>query len=182
MYGSRPGYLFGMPSTDEPGTGPLIDERWVGPWLRRAALVVVLAFVCAGLVNVFGQQAGSSETTAPAADVRVEAPTRLRSGLIAEGVIRVRARERIARPRVVLGEAWADGITVNTTTPEPESEDTDGPRPVLAFSELAAGDELVLRIAFQVNPTTVGRRPQDVELRDGDRVIARVRRTLTVFP
>jgi hypothetical protein len=37
-------------------------------------------------------------------------------------------------------------------------------------------------IPFQVNPTTVGRRTQELELRDGDRRIAAVERTLTVFP
>jgi hypothetical protein len=53
---------------------------------------------------------------------------------------------------------------------------------VLAYGELPAGRSLTVRIAFQVNPTTIGTRPQDVELRDGDRAIASVARTVTVFP
>jgi hypothetical protein len=35
---------------------------------------------------------------------------------------------------------------------------------------------------FQVNPTTVGRQSQNVELLDGDTHIATIERTLTVFP
>ena len=35
---------------------------------------------------------------------------------------------------------------------------------------------------FQVDPTNIGRRAQNVELDDGDTTILRVRRTLTIFP
>ena len=35
---------------------------------------------------------------------------------------------------------------------------------------------------FQVNPTNVGRRSADVELYDGETLIATVERTMTVFP
>jgi hypothetical protein len=35
---------------------------------------------------------------------------------------------------------------------------------------------------FQVNPTNVGRRSQDVELRDGDRLLARADRAVTILP
>jgi len=35
---------------------------------------------------------------------------------------------------------------------------------------------------FQVEPTTVGRRSQDVVLRDGSRQLVEIRRAVTVFP
>ena len=35
---------------------------------------------------------------------------------------------------------------------------------------------------FQVNPTNVGRRSGNVELYDGESLIATVHRTITVFP
>jgi hypothetical protein len=34
----------------------------------------------------------------------------------------------------------------------------------------------------QVNPTTVGRRPQTVQLYDGDREILELPRSITIFP
>ena len=40
----------------------------------------------------------------------------------------------------------------------------------------------VLFIHLQVNPTNVGHRSQDVELRDGDTALAHIDRTITVFP
>jgi hypothetical protein len=39
-----------------------------------------------------------------------------------------------------------------------------------------------VRIALQVNPTTIGRRRQETWVRDGSRTVAQVRRTLTIFP
>ena len=35
---------------------------------------------------------------------------------------------------------------------------------------------------FQVNPTTVGRRSQDVELYDGERKLLNIHRTITIWP
>jgi len=35
---------------------------------------------------------------------------------------------------------------------------------------------------LQANPTTAGRRDQRVELRDGDRTLASIERTVNVFP
>jgi hypothetical protein len=53
---------------------------------------------------------------------------------------------------------------------------------VLAYGELPAGDGLTARIQFQVNPTRLGTAPQGVELRDGDRPLVGVERTVVVFP
>lgn len=40
----------------------------------------------------------------------------------------------------------------------------------------------VFYLQFQLNPTDVGRRTEDVELNDGTRPIVRIERTATVFP
>jgi hypothetical protein len=45
-----------------------------------------------------------------------------------------------------------------------------------------AGEKHVLYIQFQVNPTTVGRRSQDVELYDGGEHLLTRTHTITVFP
>jgi hypothetical protein len=41
---------------------------------------------------------------------------------------------------------------------------------------------LTFWISLQVNPTNVGRRPQNVWLYDGSSLIAVIHRTITVFP
>ena len=152
------------------------------PWLRRIILAVIAVFLALALANVFGQRATTSTATAPAATLTVEAPHRLRGGLLAQGFIRVEATRRIAKPRLVLSNGWIDGITINTISPQAVDQESDGDRLVLAYGELPAGDTLSVWIEFQVNPTAVHMRSQDVELRDGDVPLARVSRTLTVFP
>ena len=42
--------------------------------------------------------------------------------------------------------------------------------------------KLVVFLQYQVNPTNIGRRSQDVELYDGETLLAAVDRTLTVYP
>jgi hypothetical protein len=153
------------------------------PWVRRIVLALVVAFLGLGLANVFGQRATTSSASEPAAALTVEAPDTVRGGLMAQGLIRVEARQRIARPRLVLGKGWIDAVTINTISPEAaDQENAEGDGLVLAYGELPAGETLTVRIQFQVNPTAVHTEPQDVELRDGDVPLARVSRGLTVFP
>jgi len=152
------------------------------PWTRRIVLALLVAFLGLGLAGVFGQRATTGSASGPAAALTVEVPGTLRGGLLAQGLIRVEARQRIARPRLVLAKGWIEGITINTVVPEAADQDVDGDRLVLAYGELAAGDTLTVRVQFQVNPTAVHTEPQDVELRDGDVPLVRVSRGLTVFP
>jgi hypothetical protein len=152
------------------------------PWVRRIVLAVIVAFLGLGLASVFGQRATTSSASGPAASLTVEAPAEVRGGLLAQGLIRVEARRRIAKPRLVLSRGWIEGITINTIIPEAADQEDGGDHLTLAYGELPAGDTLTVRIQFQVNPTTVHTEPQDVELRDGDVPLARVSRRLTVFP
>lgn len=152
------------------------------PWVRRAVLVLLLALVALGLANVFGQKAATSSAAGAAAELTLEAPDRLRGGVLGQGTIRVDAAQRVAQPRLVLDEGWIDGMTINTISPEAADQGTDDGRPVLSYDELPAGDSLTVRISYQVNPTTIGSRPGGVVLLDGDREIARVNRTIVVFP
>ena len=52
----------------------------------------------------------------------------------------------------------------------------------MTFPALKAGRSLVVWIYFQVNPTNLGNRSQDVELDDGTRQLASIHRSVTVWP
>ncbi len=180
-----------MPDAPPPVTPPadLSVERHrdlVGrayePWVRRAVLAIFVAIAALGLANVFGQRATTSSASGAAAELTLEAPDRLRGGIIAQGTIEVRAIERIAQPRLVLDPGWIDGMTINTISPAAAAEGSDQGRTVLAYGELGAGDTLTVRISYQVNPTDLGSQAGGVALLDGDRQIARVDRTIVVFP
>jgi len=116
------------------------------------------------------------------ADLRVRAPTRLRSGLIFQARFDVVAHRQLSQPKLVLDSGWVEGITINTTEPSAMSEATRNGRVVLSFDTLDAGERLTFWIQSQVNPTTVGRRRWGVELDDRSVPIARIQRTAFVFP
>ena len=50
------------------------------------------------------------------------------------------------------------------------------------LGHVRAGTKYVLFLHFQVNPTEVGRRPQDVQLLDGERPLLELDRTVTIYP
>ena len=150
--------------------------------VRRAVLTVLLAFVVVALFGVFGQRSSSSSASGAAADLRVQAPTRLRGGLIFQARFDVVAHRALAQPKLVLDSGWIQGITLNTTEPSAMSEATRNGRVVFSFDTLDAGERLTFWIQSQVNPTTVGRRRWGVELDDRSLPIARVQRTAFVFP
>lgn len=159
----------------------LSGRHWEA-WLRRAGLLVFVAFVALGLANVFGQRPSDSVSSGDAATLGVHAPGALRSGLIYEARFRVDARKTLASPELVLDAGWFDGMTLNSLQPDPaEQSERDG-RIVLRYDTVASGESLTVRLQYQVNPTAIGRRTQNVVLEDGGEPIVRIHRDIVVFP
>jgi hypothetical protein len=156
-----------------------------GAWdlyVRRVAASIILAIVLLGALNVFGQRPETSTASAPAASIELYAPTRARAGLYYMARFTIRAREDVAKATLVLDPGWAEGITINTVEPAPLSEGSDNGKLVLVLGHIPAGQKYVLYLDLQINPTNVGHRSQDVELRDGDEVLATIDRTITLYP
>jgi hypothetical protein len=151
-------------------------------WYRRALLGAIAVFPVLALLNVFGQRPTTVSARAPAADLSVTAPARLRSGLIFQVRVTVTAHQDIAKPQLVFDPGWWESMSENSLTPNPSSETNENGRVVLAYNKLAAGHTLIAWLYFQVNPTNVGKRREDVELDNGSSVITRVHRSLTIFP
>jgi hypothetical protein len=156
-----------------------------GAWdlyVRRVAASIILAVVVLGALNAFGQRPKTSTASAPPASLEVYGPTRARAGLYYMARFTIRAREDVAKATLVLDPGWAEAITINTIEPSPIGEGSENGRIVLELGHIPAGQKYVLFMHLQVNPTNVGHRSQDVELRDGDTVLAKVDRTITLFP
>jgi hypothetical protein len=153
-------------------------ERWV----RWTVIGLLTVLVVAGLANVFGQKRETATATGGGATLEVSAPSALRSGLIFQGRFEIVAARTLRAPILVLERGWFDGITLNTVQPEPDRTVSEEGGIAFAFDELERGRSLTLYLEFQVNPTTAGRRSQDVELREGKRTFARVDRSITIFP
>jgi hypothetical protein len=147
--------------------------------IALAALVVVLAL---GLFNVFGQRPATTVADADAATLEVYAPERVRGGLFYEARFTIDAREEVEQATLVLDPGWAEGITINTVAPGPIGEASRDGRLAFELGRIPAGQKHVFFLQLQVNPTNVGHRSQDVELYDGDELLATIDRTITVWP
>ena len=152
------------------------------PRVRQALLVLVGLFLLLGLANVFGQRPDSTTKDSPVASLKVYSPTHLRSGLFFESRFTIEAREEIKNATLVLDPGWLEGMTLNTLEPAPIGEANRNGKIALELGHVRAGTVHRLFLHFQVNPTNIGRRSQDVELHDGTTPLVRIDRTVNVFP
>jgi hypothetical protein len=149
---------------------------------RRLGLAVLGVVVVAALLNVFGQESTTTFAGGRKATLSVDAPARLRGGLIFQARFEIQAKQLLASPKLVLSPGWLDATTLNTVAPTPLSENSGAAGLSMAFEELPAGHSLIVWTDWQVNPTDVGRRGEDVTLFDGSTPIVTAHRTVTVFP
>jgi hypothetical protein len=155
-------------------------ERYV--WVRRALLGAIAVLPLLALLDVFGQRPSTSSASGPAASLSVTAPTRLRSGLIFQVKVKVEARRNIKKLQLDFDEGWWESMSVNSIAPEPEEETSTNGQVQLTYGNLQAGESFVSRVYFQVNPTNVGKRRENVTLADGETPLVSIYRSLTIFP
>ncbi len=151
-------------------------------WVRRGLLGLIAVVLVLALLNVFGQRPSTVSATAPEAKLSLYAPTHLRSGLFFEARFHINASAEIKNAILVLGSGWLEGITVNTIEPSPVGEASRNGKIALTLGHIPATHSYILFIQSQINPTNVGRRSQNVWLYDGDRLLAKLDRTVTIFP
>jgi hypothetical protein len=146
------------------------------PWSRRILLTLLVLFCGAALLNAFGQEPDVDTALA------IKAPERVRGGIYYEMRFEVRAERELREAVLVLGSGWFEGITINTILPGPIGEASRDGDVSFELGRVPAGARYVLWLQGQVNPTTVSRRDVSVELYDGETLLARHDRTLTVLP
>ncbi len=152
------------------------------PVARRILLTLIGLVAALGLLNAFGQRPDTSTADGPVASLKVYSPSKLRSGLFFMSRFTIRAHEELEEATLVLDPGWLEGMTLNTLEPAPIGEANRDGRIALELGRIPAGTTHRFFLHFQVNPTTVGRRSQDVDLEDGERRLLHVDRTVTVWP
>jgi hypothetical protein len=156
--------------------------RMKSPWVRRGLLSCVAVLPLLALLNVFGQHPTTTSASSPVASMNVTAPARLRSGLIFQVRVQVSAHRDIKELELVFDRGWWESMSVNSIVPEPSQESSEEGRVLLSYGKLGAGQQHVNWIYFQVNPTDVAKRTENVELRDGSTALLRIHRAITIFP
>jgi hypothetical protein len=152
------------------------------PVLRWAILAALAVLVTLGLLNVFGQRPQNLAVSGGGAELEVYSPTTVRSGVVFMSRFTIVPAREIEDATLVLDSGWLEGITLNSVAPGPIGEASRNGRLAFELGRIPAGEKYVLFLHFQVNPTNVGRRPQDVDLLDGERVLVHVDRTITIYP
>jgi hypothetical protein len=160
----------------------VLEGRDHQPWVRRGGLTLMLALLGLALANVFGQRSVTTTARAAAATLSVSSPDRLRGGLLFTSRFTVLAHRAITKPTLVLDPGWFQQMTLNSIGPNPMNQSSRNGRVVFTFDKLAAGQRLVVWISWQVNPTNVTHRSENVELDNGTSPLATVRRSVAVFP
>jgi Mn2+/Fe2+ NRAMP family transporter len=159
-----------------------LEGRARNPWVRRALLCCVAALPVLALLNVFGQDPSTSTASSPAATLSVTAPSRLRGGLIFQVKVKVVAHREISQLQIAFDTGWWESMSVNSIEPNPSSETSHNGQVVLGYGNLPAGQTLISWVYFQVNPTNVGKRREDVAIEDGNKLLVRIHRSATIFP
>jgi len=151
-------------------------------WVRRVLVALFAVIPVLALFNVFGQHASEASASSSAATLTVRSPTTARGGLLYEVRFTIVAHQDLKNATLALGGGWANGLTINTLEPSPTNETSSNGDLEFQLGPLAAGSTSVLHMDFQVNPTTVGSRKQQVALLDGDTLLVSMTRHLTVYP
>jgi hypothetical protein len=160
----------------------LLKGRTQHVWYRRALFGIVCAIPVVALLNVFGQRPSTSRASGAAGTLTVQAPERLRGGLMFQVRADVTALRDIKEPQLVLSPGLFDEMTSNSIQPQPLSESTSNGRVTLSYGRLSAGQKLTVWLEFQVNPINVGKRTANILLTDGATPVAIVKRHITVLP
>jgi hypothetical protein len=160
----------------------LLEGRERHVWYRRVMFGLVCLIPLLALFNAFGQHPSTSHAAGPAGSLNVQAPERVRGGLMYQVRIGVTATQDIKEPQLVVSPGLFEEMTVNSIEPQPANESSSNGRPTLSFGRLNAGQKLTVWLDLQVNPINVGNRPANVLLTDGATPIAIVKRDITVLP
>lgn len=159
-----------------------LEGRHPGLWIRRVILILLVAFVAAALLNVFGQTPSTSTAQSSAATLKVTSPTRVRGGLLYQARIQIQAHKPIQNLNLVMNQGWFDQTTVNAIEPQPSNESSDSHQIKFSFGQLGAGQTLLVYVYFQVNPTNIGSHDTGVSVADGSTPLVSVSRSQFNFP
>jgi hypothetical protein len=159
-----------------------LQGRERGPSIRRLLIGVLAIIPVAALFDAFGQAAAVRTANGPGASLTVDAPDRVRGGLIFTSRFTVHATSPVDDMRLLLGAGWFQGTTFNGIAPQADGESSHDGWTEFDFGKLETGQSFTVWMSWQVNPTNVGRHAADVALLDGGRRLTLVHRTVTVAP
>ncbi len=157
--------------------------RRLGPLVVRGIVVILTLFVVLAVFNVFGQRPATSQAAGRGVHLEVSTPARVRGGLIFQTRVDVRTSRRIAKPTLVLGGGWFDGMTLNSYQPPATAQVPRGSAVTFTYPPLRDGGHMTVWLEWSVNPTNLAwSRPESIALDDGATRLVDLTPSITVFP
>lgn len=153
-----------------------------GPWVRWVLFALLAVIPICALLNIFGQRTVVSSDSSPAARLTLYAPSSARGGLIYAARFRIAARSALKNATLVLAPGWADQYTVNGTSPQPSSENSQNGKIAFSLGDIPQGQVYTEFLSLQVNPTNVGNHTQTVWLYDGKKQVAVIHHSIMIWP
>jgi hypothetical protein len=153
-----------------------------GAWFRWLCLGLLAAIPICALLDVFGQRTVVSTNSTSMARLTLYAPSSARGGLMYAAKFRIEARSELKNATLVLAPGWADQYTVNGTSPQPSSENSQHGKIAFSLGDIPQGQVYTEFVSLQVNPINVGDHAQTVWLYDGNRQVAVIHHSIMIWP
>ena len=156
------------------------------PWHRHASPVGVLALgllMVLALVGVFGGQPHPTRTIdTSAAKVTLQLPERIRNGEFFEMRMKVATKRSFADLTLAISSTYWHDLTINTMIPAPSEEKSEDGRYLFSYGEIEADKTMAFKFDGQINPPLFAGTSGEIQLRDGDAVIATIPVQIRVMP
>jgi hypothetical protein len=146
------------------------------------SLLVLGGIVLWGLSGFAGSRTHEHAADASALKLSVTTPSLIRNGELYETTIDVAARRRIGKLVIGVTPALWRETTVNSMTPAPADESSEGGLFRFVYGPVKAGDSFQVKIDLQINPSLFGDNAGRVVAFDGDERLAEVPLRLRVLP
>jgi len=176
-------------NVDMPTNAPqgINDDHITGHrWKRHASpgsVLLLSALLIAAALGYFGGQPHPPRTIArPAATINMEFPEVLRNGQFFEMRAKIRTKQDFTDLRVGISTAYWHDLTINSMVPAPEKETTENGEYRFSFGPVKAGEEIVIKIDGQINPSMFAGTRGQITLLDGDKILSAAPVELSVLP
>jgi hypothetical protein len=154
-----------------------------GVWWRRVFTTLLIAFVVAAALGVFGVRTRTTHASAGPLAASLEYATANRRGVTSVFHLDVRRRGGFSDDVAVqVSSSYLDTLAFRGMDPEPDTSSANGSHVTWTFTK-PTGDHFTMRIDGQIDSAThPGRHSGDAIVRVGDEPAVRLHFTTWVFP
>jgi hypothetical protein len=155
-------------------------------WHRHAnpaSFIALGSLMILALLGIFGGQPHPTITVdVPSADINLQSPQRIRNGEFFEMRMNIQTKRPFKDLTLAISSSFLHDLTINTMIPAPADEKSEEGRYLFSYGRIDKGTDFTIKIDGQINPPLFRGNDGEIELLDGDTVIARIPVEIKVMP